>query len=73
MDTILIVESGSIKTGSADAYGVVAPRMGEAHRRPTPVMGPQRLDQPVVELPRPLAHQQGLHLFGRDDVLGAYR
>ncbi len=42
---------------------VVVPLVDEAHRDAVVGKGPQLLDQPVVQLPRPLAHQKRVHLF----------
>ena len=47
------------------------PFIGKTHRNAVVVVGPQFLDQPVVEFTRPLAFEEGLHLRPADRKLGA--
>ena len=51
--------------------GVVVPFVSEAHGDAAPVVRPQLLDQAVVELPCPLALQEGLDGVMPDRKLGA--
>ena len=56
-----------VAVGAEPVAAVVVPLVGEAHRDAVVGEGPELLDQPVVELARPLALQE------RDDRVAAAR
>src|SRR5262249_53107089 len=60
-----------VAVGPEPVPGVVVVLVDEAHRDAVLVEGPQLLDEPVVDLPRPLATEEGDDLLAPLEELGA--
>ena len=48
-----------VAIGAMPGASIIVPFIGEAHRDPVTVMGPQTFDQPIVVLTAPLCRQDG--------------
>ena len=58
-----------VAIGPEPVARVVAPFIGETHGDAVSLAGPQFLDQPVVQLPRPFAHEELLDRRAAGDEL----